>query len=67
MKSKNYLYNKDRSENVINFLNEVIRLSKKYNLSITHEDFHGGFEIRSYDEAYSDWLKQAVEINYEKN
>jgi hypothetical protein len=65
MKTKKYLYNKDRSENVINFIGEVIQLSKKYNLSITHEDFHGGFEITPYDEAFSDWLKQASELNYE--
>lgn len=41
------------------FLEEIKILSKKYNLSISHEDTHGSFVIEKYSESNLDWLKNA--------
>ena len=41
------------------FIEEVIKLSKEYGFSIEHEDCHGAFEIRKYNEDASDWLRYA--------
>ena len=32
------------------FIDEIIKLMKKYNLSLSHEDSHGAFIIEKYDE-----------------
>lgn len=38
------------------FLNEIEMVSKKYGLSISHEDYHGAFLIEDYDEYNIKWL-----------
>lgn len=43
-----------------NFLNEIEKISKKYDLSISHEDGHGAFIIDDYDERNIEWLKAAL-------
>lgn len=40
------------------FLNEIIDVCKKYNLSISHEDSQGSFILEKYDEYNIDWLKE---------
>lgn len=47
-------------EEVINFLNEIDNISKKYNLSISHEDGHGAFIIERYDNFNIRWLKECL-------
>lgn len=47
-------------ESVINFLNEIDNICKKYNFSISHEDSHGGFIIEKYDDFNIKWLKNCM-------
>lgn len=47
-------------ESVINFLNEIDNICKKYNFSISHEDSHGGFIIEKYDDYNIKWLKNCM-------
>lgn len=47
-------------EEVINFLNEIDNISKKYNLSLSHEDSHGAFIIERYDNYNIRWLKDCL-------
>lgn len=42
------------------FIDEIIKVMKKYNLSISHEDSHGGFIIEKYDDYNIKWLKDAM-------
>jgi len=41
------------------FFNELDFLCKKYNISIAHEDSHGGFIIEKYKEFNIKWIKEA--------
>ena len=43
-------------ENIIQFLNDIDELCKKHNLSISHEDSHGGFIIEKYSDRNLNWL-----------
>ena len=45
------------------FIDEIIKVMKKHNLSISHEDSHGRFIIEKYDEYNIRWLKNAMK-NY---
>lgn len=45
--------------NIINFKKEIIEICKKYNLSISHEDCHGGFIITEYNEYCTNWFNNA--------
>lgn len=42
------------------YLQEIINLSKKYNLSLSHEDSMGCFIIENYDECNINWLMDCV-------
>lgn len=46
---------------VDNFLLEVLEICKKRGYSISHEDHHGGFEVRKYDNALGEWLWGAAD------
>lgn len=48
--------------NVDSFIEEIISVCKKHNLSISHEDGHGAFEIEPYSKENVDWLRQANSI-----
>lgn len=50
----------ERPKEIINFFNEIEEVCKKYNISISHEDGHGNFELERYSEGLMDWLKSAV-------
>lgn len=41
------------------FKKDIIKVCKKYNLSISHEDSHGSFIITKYDDYYSKWFNEA--------
>ncbi len=43
------------------FLHEIETVCRRHELSIVHEDRHGGFEIESFDEANIEWLKEAAD------
>ena len=43
-----------------NFLEDIKTICKKYNLSISHEDYNGAFLIEKYNEENIDWLFKAV-------
>ena len=45
------------------FIEEIIKVMKKFNLSISHEDTHGGFIIEKYEDYNIKWFKDAMK-NY---
>ena len=47
-------------ESVIEFLNEIDNICKKYNFSISHEDSHGGFILEKYNDYNIKWLKDCM-------
>lgn len=50
-------------EKIKAFLDDIEKVYKKYNLSISHEDGGGAFIIEDYDETDTDWLRSAhIEI-----
>ena len=49
-----------------NFLKDIKLVCKKYNLSISHEDYNGVFLIEKYSEENIDWLLGASK-NYKDN
>lgn len=46
-------------EEMKKFLEEIETICKKYNLSISHEDEYGAFEIVEYHKAYIEWLQRS--------
>ncbi len=46
-------------EKLLKFVDEIEQVCKKYDLSISHEDGHGAFEIENFDEDNIDWLRNA--------
>ena len=44
---------------VDHFLAEVLNISRRYGLSIEHEDRHGAFLVTPFNEASADWLRGA--------
>jgi hypothetical protein len=51
--------NRDRSEKVQAFLNEVADVCRRHGLSIAHEDGHGSFIVEKFDQFNIDWLNNA--------
>lgn len=41
------------------FIEDIEKVCKKHNMSISHEDHHGAFEIEKYEEYNIGWLKNA--------
>jgi hypothetical protein len=41
------------------FIEEIISVCKKYNMSISHEDLQGAFEIKKHSKLNDEWLRQA--------
>lgn len=41
------------------FYQDIERICKKWNYSISHEDGHGAFIIKQYNEDDMEWLKNA--------
>ena len=52
---------KEKNQQVKEFLNEIVKLCKKYNLSLSHEDTHGAFIVEKYNEGNIEWLKAAFD------
>ena len=45
-----------KNEKIDDFLSDIHDVCKKHNMSISHEDGHGGFIIENYEKFYFDWL-----------
>lgn len=50
----------DTPQHLLDFYNDIDEVCKKHNLSISHEDVYGAFEIEEYDEQNILWLKGAA-------
>ena len=50
---------KERERQIDSFFVELEKLYKKYNISLSHEDHHGAFELENYDEENLKWVKCA--------
>lgn len=57
--SELYLNNETCPKRIKDFLEDVVSLCKKHNLTISHEDGHGAFIIEEYDKFNLEWLHQA--------
>ena len=57
------IWDLNKSEEMKEFIDDIIKVMKKHNLSISHEDSHGAFIIEKYDECNIKWLKDAMK-NY---
>lgn len=44
-------------EKLKNFLEEIEKICKAHNISISHEDEHGGFLFIEYNEECMEWFK----------
>jgi len=49
-----------RPKEIDDFLKDIDEVCKKHNLSISHEDGHGAFEIEKYDKQNIIWLNNAL-------
>ena len=45
--------------NIVNFYNDIEAVCKRYDLSISHEDGHGSFELEPYCDDNIDWLRNS--------
>lgn len=41
------------------FIEDIIKVYKKHNLSLAHEDLYGGFVVQDYKEKNVEWIRQA--------
>lgn len=48
-----------KHERFKDFLNDIVEVYKKHQLSLSHEDSHGGFIVEKYDPSNVDWLLEA--------
>ncbi|QXN69904.1 hypothetical protein MAWWA_93 [Bacillus phage vB_BspH_Mawwa] len=53
-----------KKEKVEKFLEEIEKVCRKHNMSISHEDGHGAFIIEKFDEFNISWLKGASIVEY---
>lgn len=61
------LHGEERSEKALDFLRELRALQEKHDVFLTHEDEHGGFQVRYGYSALLDryrqpWSDEAMEI-----
>lgn len=47
------------SANTMEFLNELEKLCRSHNISISHEDEHGGFILQRFSEENIKWIRSA--------
>ena len=47
-------------DKALQFIEDVLKLYKKYELSISHEDTHGAFVIVQYSDENEKWLRNAI-------
>jgi len=56
-----------KSKKVQEFIDNIIYLSKKFNLSIAHEDVQGAFVIKDYSEDNISWFRNAFDCTVNNN
>ena len=49
------------------FLKNILMTCEQFNLSISHEDKHGGFLIKPWNEEDHHWLDEARFVNQDIN
>ena len=55
------------NEKIDNFLKDIVRVYKKHNLSLSHEDCHGSFEIENINVNNIEWIGEAnISIEYKE-
>lgn len=42
------------------FVAEILKVCRKHNISIGHEDDHGAFEFHGYEPLYDQWLEESL-------
>ncbi len=57
--NKNTIYLKNRKEDVDAFLQDIIKVCYEHNMSLSHEDSHGGFLVEDLNESNFSWLYAA--------
>jgi hypothetical protein len=62
-------YDEDRSQEALDFIEEVTEVCRRRGFAIGHEDGHGGFQVYRYVqpdklEANLDWFEAAVEMRW---
>ena len=53
-------YTQDKTNNQELFINDIIKVYEKYNLSLGHEDTQGAFKIMTGSQKNIDWLKETL-------
>jgi len=48
-----------KEERAKKFLEEIEKVCKKHNISITHQDHQGAFQLDEYKERYMRWFMSA--------
>ena len=56
---KTYRQVLDSKKEIQSFLDDIVDVYKKHNLSLSHEDLFGGFIVQEYKEKNVKWIKQA--------
>ncbi|WP_405101573.1 hypothetical protein [Oceanobacillus sp. FSL H7-0719] len=51
--------NVEMSKDMLEFLKDIEKICKKHNMTLSHEDTHGSFEVTEYDEDNLQWLAWA--------
>ena len=54
-----------RNQQVIAYLKEVVKVSKKYGFSLSHQDARGAFKVEILDKHNINWLMQAYDATGE--
>ena len=57
----------NKEEVVKSFFTELNVLMLKYNISIGHEDCHGGFELENYSDYNWKWISEASTFRFDEN
>ena len=50
---------KQQTEEVKRYLHELIEVSRRHNMSLSHEDNHGAFIVEKFTEDNAHWLLTA--------
>jgi len=51
----------EENEKIDVFIKDIVKICKKHNLSISHEDGHGSFEIEIFSDDNIKWLNNATD------
>ena len=63
IQKRKYLENKK----IDAYIEEVLAVSRKHGLSISHEDSQGAFIVEEFSKANADWLLAAHDATYQRS